>query len=1016
MVFKPTQGRKVFTQPTGMPDLSGFKSAAKSYQQLGGIIAEFGTQKRVGDYNEAVRQAQIDGKTAGVKYTKGEDGQWKLSPLVNLDYSKAVQGLPEQDRQGVLDAHRQAAVGTYVAAAVNDINSAATRSLIDNPNDPDRVRADMNGYAQGLRDSVDESIYAQIAPKIEGAFLSAENQAFAQQQKEITEEGIAALTQKYNSNTKDLGNLYAVGPVEDDDASVEGFEMRLSEIVEEDEVTLKHLETLGKTESEIQALRDTRANNIAQRVGSSFVEKTWIESEGDLEKTLLTVRDIVKEAQFSEQNIDTDALTSSLRATATQLDQLDKAAKAEDSQRRDNIFQDYQHKIFRLGEDLNIYLADPNSTIHELLPSQVGSLLSVSDAKRDQYINDYYNENFGLVQNWEQTIGTDFEKNLGVSYDNIYQMWKNGDIAFDKFASAKESYSDYLQKKFIDPNLEIVELSVVRELGAGSSYANPPEFYQKLGPELVKRGVIGRDGGEYSDLVAYEKAVGTYAGKYIERNKELRRGRAALSQLQNGVMPLKEDMEYIHAVTPEFRAVMPDGVTTEADFFTDNEMLFQASVDAADRFAHQSGGLLMPSAKRLFDNAYYNEENADKAMRVLGQVVTGMAISDRSTTDEQLNHFFDVNNFDEEQRAFFNISYKVGIKNAMSAREGLENVGKNKGIERRLGNRAKGELLDQEVDKLFNDTFTEALQSHSWWRLVNPMISESRQAQIEEFAASAGLSTSQIANAIIRDPEVADTLKGIWLDRWHNMKGEGTAVEIMRSSLQSLGKRFGYEEDTRTGQIHLVERPIIHYAQATVPGKRLRDGTIIPSVDIDMGIIEEDVVKKFLMPKADGAFRNPDVDRAVADVLNKGNSRQSDISFHANMSMGGEQTYTVVVTDADGKPHVIAKDYSYDFGTSVQNEYYQKVMSELKSSKIKQIWSVYGLFDKGLIQGAFENYHRNGSDTSLQPVINALNELYFNTHEGVTPEFLEGLGSPLKLEDVQDLMRVWNNVISFGKL
>ena len=49
MVFKPTQGRKVFTQPTGMPDLSGFKSAAKSYQKLGGIIAEFGTQKRVGN-------------------------------------------------------------------------------------------------------------------------------------------------------------------------------------------------------------------------------------------------------------------------------------------------------------------------------------------------------------------------------------------------------------------------------------------------------------------------------------------------------------------------------------------------------------------------------------------------------------------------------------------------------------------------------------------------------------------------------------------------------------------------------------------------------------------------------------------------------------------------------------------------------------------------------------------------------------------------------------------------------
>ena len=256
----------------------------------------------------------------------------------------------------------------------------------------------------------------------------------------------------------------------------------------------------------------------------------------------------------------------------------------------------------------------------------------------------------------------------------------------------------------------------------------------------------------------------------------------------------------------------------------------------------------------------------------------------------------------------------------------------------------------------------------------------------------------------------------MWLERWHGLAGQGSAESALLGAMQSLGKRFGWEEDKRTNQIYLVERPIIHYAQATVPGRRLNDGTIIPNVQINQEMIVQDVARKFLASGPEGAFRNPTLDEAVRLALDPSNSGASNISFHANMGFGGEPTYTVIVTDQYDHATVIAKDYTYNFGTSVQNEFYQKAMDSIQTSKIKEFWSAYGLFDQSLIQGVFENYNHNGNDMSLNPIIKAFNELRLSTSPGASPEFLKSLGEPLKPEEVTDLIRLWNSIISWGKL
>ena len=62
MAFKKTSGQRVFAQPTGIPNLSGFKQAAAAYDQLAQTAMSIGTDIRKREYNDAIRQAEIDGK------------------------------------------------------------------------------------------------------------------------------------------------------------------------------------------------------------------------------------------------------------------------------------------------------------------------------------------------------------------------------------------------------------------------------------------------------------------------------------------------------------------------------------------------------------------------------------------------------------------------------------------------------------------------------------------------------------------------------------------------------------------------------------------------------------------------------------------------------------------------------------------------------------------------------------------------------------------------------------------
>jgi hypothetical protein len=1020
MAFQRTKGRSVFTQPTGMPDLSGFKSAANAYQQLGQSVSQIGTQIRNRDYNDAIRQAEIDGKTAGVKYTKDEQGQWKLSPLINLDYSQSVKNLPKSDADKVLQAHRKAAVGAYVAAAVNDIKSAASVSYIKNKNDPDKVRADMNGYADGLREQLnDEDVFTQLAPKIESAFLSAENQAFAQQQKESELVGIASLQKNLSINTKELGNLAAVGPVEDDDSSVEGFEMRVQELQDENEVILENLQTLGVNPLKIEQLRSNQQSAIAIRVGQSAIEKIFTQN-GDYgySSSLEAIEEIVDEA-YSNPDIDEEQIRTALTVTANSLQRLKQAELTEDSKVRESAYQNIISRVIN-GESVVDMISNQDPILSVLEPTQVFSALQQSKASDQQRINEEFSPAKDLILNWEDVIASGDpvgESQMVSAFLKVRKMHENGQIELAEFYEVKAQYLKYFDTKTRSPQRTVVSSTLKRELSDFSSYQVQPETFIRKIPDLIKSGVIGDGvGAGWATEDAYLADVSKYKKAMRKRKDEIVLAQTAQSKLSLSMtLSDKESEAYVKSFGYD-KAIMPDGQSVKIDLFSNDESVFQASADTAASFALNSQGLLLPEVKDLIKQARYSEEATDRAVRVMGQTMDIMVSQSDKPRYAIMYDLFEKNNISEEERTYMTLANSVGIS---VAQEIVKNpVDYNRGLNNYFGTRIKDGNAEELADEFLQETFRKTLTMDVPFGIGSPVLmtlssalginenDPERERFIQEFADTHNISTDDVNKVVLNNPVVKNSIKDLFYSR---LLQHGKAVapeQIMFGVLTSIGKRYGLEENERTGKIEMVESPVLTHAQSTVPMDDVAGRNAKPVVNLTHEMIVNDVVQAV---NSVPGIANESFYSALQEV-----GSGSSIKFFANDNMGGKPSYTVALYDKLGVPYILSDNYRYDFAYSSQNESYRNALQEVRSSKIKRFLSLGGLLDRGLLQNTFEKWEESRQPSSFDPLIKKVNEIYFGLGQNSDYLRMDESIEPFTTEDIEELWRLKETVLSLG--
>lgn len=1005
MAFKKTQGRSAFVSPTGSPDFSGFKKAASTYENIANTAYNIGTDIRKTKYNDAILQAEIDGKTAGVTYSVDKQGNRTLVPLTNLDYGKATELFSKGEQDAVLRQYRKSAISTYVSNATIDVQSAAKQALVQFPADPDKIRGAASGYFTGISD-LDDEVYQALGPKIDAAFKTAENQALAQQQKEARADQISSATSLLNLNAEKLGVLSAKGAGETEESKL-GHGLMVGELLAEQDEAYEVLKTNGVSDSEIQKLQDKTNTVIASRTGQAHIERIFT-AEGEA-GALRAIGGLVKDAQ-TNSDIDSEVLSTILFRTASQMENIRRADMSMENFNKNAIYQQIIKDIYINGANIDDMLSNPNHKIWQLEGSMLASAVSQSESRVKQAVNEKYSSSSSVVGAWESLSGTSDEYLVIDNYQDVKQQFVDGDIDYDRWLPVRDNYLKYVDNKFFQKDREIAGQAISKELGPSSSFAATPAYFENITGSLIKSGVIGEN-GPFKDVYKYQDAINSYASKYKKHLGEMGTLARARGHARMSIPLTSAEQESLVKHEGANIAILDDGSAVPMDLTSENTEVLMASIDTVDRYAGVTNGLLHPEASRVFAQALHNPEAADLSMRMLGQIVSAMQKVHGRDYKAHLSDFFDRNGISDEQRAYFKLIGDLGsVELAREVHQSTKSVDLNRDLSQYIGQRKDGVSIDVAADNMFDEVFGEATTGHDWWSMFNPQISEFRQKQLEEFASAGGLSVADIAGASIKDPIIRDAMKSVFFSRLVESRGVGSKTEIMRDVMITMGKRFGYEENPQTGKINLVERPILTHAQATVPVTKYGNETK-PNIQLTQDNIDNDVVNKALSASQ---FMSKEMADGLGLVGSDSPLAKSHLHYRANDNFGGPQTYTVTMVDKDQRPFIISDSYSYDFKHSSQNENYQKAVNGLSTNRMKNFWSLGGLLDRQVLQGSFDAYERTQNDRSLVPIINGIKNIIYNTSPGAPPEFIEQFGSPLTKEETAEFMYMLESFYGLG--
>lgn len=979
MVFKKTSGQQTSVTPTGMPDFSGFNQANKQFMALSEAAFSIGTGIRKKEYNDAILQAEIDGKTAGARYeTDPETGEQKLVPLTTLDYAKASSMYSKDEQDAVLNAYKKAAISTYALSAGNDAIGMANQAHAMHPNDPDAVRGVAAGYFESLK-KLPPEIFAAVAPKATYAFTSAENQSLAQQQKESRADSIKTLTTAFSENTRRLSNLAAKGGSGTAEENA-GMNQMILEISEEQESIIESLETFGYGESEINDMLNLQETVITSRVGQATVERAF--QAGGLPAAMTHAMQIVEE-NFDNPEVDVEALSGVLFQSANRLESLRSAQVSMDNRIKDDIYHQIIMQSVVYGADVTAMIGDPTHPIHMLQGSRVASLYQQGKAATDKAISDEYNNNIGYLTNWKVYNTVEDRRLITDGYVNIRRQWLKGELTPTEWANAKKSFNEYTDHVLNSGERRDIGMAMAMALGPNSTYEKVPQVYAKLMPDLIAKGVIGPN-GIYKTESQFLNALDDYSTRWKKHDEEERAAQRGFRQLRLGLPLGDAEQKAVDNIYGTSKAIVGDQVV-EMDFFSEDGEVFQASVDTADAYSHRFNGLLHPNARILFKNYMNNPAAANIAAKVLSQMATGLVKSDEYTFTNEgqaLDHIWRINDFTPEARKFFQIASISSVELAMEATQWKQRSESERNLTDIVMPGISDELNKAErADAFFDKAVSDALGAFDFYNFVDfdqqgPVV----QQMLEGMAAGTGINVDDLADVVIRDPVLRQQMKDLFFERYiYEHKLNLPAKDTMRSVFASFGTRYGFEKDPETGEVNYVRNPILRNAQATVPPIEKGKHRGRPIFEVNMSMIEQDFAYRMNgVGESVPGLLPGEYQRDMRDLmLPEDNIYKARVRFVANevAAEGNIPTYSVYLTDRYGVTKLYSPSYSFQYATSHMSQDYEKAVSHIKSNTVKNIMRIGNAFDPLLIQAQVNKYAASRNLNDLYPIIDFVNKI-----------------------------------------
>lgn len=309
----------------------------------------------------------------------------------------------------------------------------------------------------------------------------------------------------------------------------------------------------------------------------------------------------------------------------------------------------------------------------------------------------------------------------------------------DKLLIEAQAKYDEAMGVFIGRDNEKLGSTLSMELNPNlSSFSKSPAYYlnEMYMSDLEDKKVIG-EGRYWSDRDAFIAGVGTYAVAYKKRVDLARLAGTAERKILNTIMPNAAELKAFSQVRGFDKVQnLQTGEIVPMDLLSEDENIFMASVDNVAAFAVQSKGLLHPDAVDLFESASKNIGNADRAIRVMGQTMDAIR-SARDIDSSQVEGIF-YSNLSEDTVAFLRIASRVGPELAVDAFAADRNMNRNASslvANSKYADRPESEALES----IFTDAYSEAIEAKSFFKLLQPYITDADNQMLYQMANDAGV-------------------------------------------------------------------------------------------------------------------------------------------------------------------------------------------------------------------------------------------------------------------------------------
>lgn len=947
MVFKPTQGRQYYAKEYGVVDVSGQVAMARAIQEVGKEATQatlkFARSVADDNYNQAVRQAEADGKTNAV--IRDPDTN-EIKPLVDLDYTKADDNFMTNDqRDAVKQTWRNAAFQTYASAVGNDAINDAEAVFLNNKTDPDAIRGALNGKLESFQETLDPSLYALIEPKIVSAYRKAENKAFANQQIATNERANADNSQALMNNVDQIGILSS--KLTGDNVKDRAILDTISELREENEAIYEALELHEYGAANIQKLKMQEATIVANKMATATAEKIYYSPNGGLIKA-------IEAAHAAEKQFENSPDIDGAKVRDLMLSEISKLKFIDDSKVSESVKSDK-----KISDEMKLRI---RSDVSSVTRDEIIKLPLSDDGLKAALINIYDAESNAQQESAKQkdeiidkANAEGFDRNLNIYLDNTTSDQEKQSAALLMEASYQAGLVDGGKYKlFVNArnkkiNADIKALGTAKMAGIdmmmakSSGYQMKPDYFLGLEDQLIQEKIIGE--GRAITLSSWRSKVETYRNAYKTYHDKQSEIRTALSNAKNGVIPSEGQKNLIvEEYSPQFKKDSKGSV-----FFHEDLNVREDNFDMAMRFALSYKFLHpdMVSAMRSLSNASITDESFEVAVQLynkmhdtlahgvnkagtsglgVGDIVADTIISNSGVDTVQYNmaRFVGYKDWQAMQSAGTGTTSGTRVVNSIESTFG-SNL--NEVISANLGSAIQPSTL---IETIINNTFWDSDRDPK--ALV----------KLDQLFESTPDGRSVDANDLfIRDPRLNEYIRqsvvsNMVLNKLP-MTEKGIQVAI-RKTVTDVGTKIGINFD-ENDQPYIGFNTWYKEASSSIGPNvdTLPEGGVSAAVfrDIKRNVLRPDVI----------------VDERVKDLIESGNGT---LKIYPDQQFGREQTYSAYVVTPERESIQVLRNYRYDYKRSIDYPVMQAAVNRVKNSTLKKFFSHINVLRGPIVSGVSE--------------------------------------------------------------